>query len=153
MASGLTNLTYLHLEDNGISDISAVSGLTNLTGLDLGGNGISDISAVSGLTNLTYLYLGDNSISDISALSGLTQLKVLYLRGIRIWREGIRESKGRCTTYVYTYKYHNHCNNPTTVYRGRMYSSNYRNNSDNTSKNHRVLNLKHNQERRLHKIA
>ncbi|MCD7730551.1 MAG: leucine-rich repeat domain-containing protein, partial [Oscillospiraceae bacterium] len=72
--SRMTNLTYLILSGNNISDISALSNLTNLTNLHLGHNDISDISALSNLTNLTYLGLNYNNISDISALSNLTNL-------------------------------------------------------------------------------
>jgi internalin A len=66
--SGLTSLTKLYLNNNSISDISALSGLTSLTYLNLYGNSISDISALSGLTSLTNLYLYNNSISDIQPL-------------------------------------------------------------------------------------
>ncbi len=62
--SKMTNLTYLILGDNNISNISALSNLTNLTNLRLDDNDISDINALSNLTNLTRLYLGYNNISD-----------------------------------------------------------------------------------------
>ena len=86
VVAGLTNLRWLGLGDNSISDISVVAGLTNLIWLGLGDNLISDISAVSGLTRLTELYLGGNSITDISAVSGLTRLTVLHL-----WRNSITD--------------------------------------------------------------
>ncbi len=79
--SGLTGLTYLDLDGNSISDISALKGLTTLTRLYLWGNSISDISALKGLTTLTNLKLSENSISDISVLAGLPALKHLYLSG------------------------------------------------------------------------
>ncbi len=72
--SGLTQLTYLDFDENGISDISALSEFTQLRTLYLRQNRISDISALSGLTQLTYLELDYNNISDISVLSRLTQL-------------------------------------------------------------------------------
>ena len=77
--AGLTNLTWLSLNNSSVSDISAVAGLTNLTGLGLYNNSVSDISAVAGLTNLTELNLGNNHISDISAVAGLTNLTGLGL--------------------------------------------------------------------------
>ena len=86
VVAGLTNLRWLGLGDNSISDISVVAGLTNLRWLGLGDNLISDISVVSGLTKLTELYLGGNSITDISAVSGLTRLTVLHL-----WRNSITD--------------------------------------------------------------
>ena len=45
-----------------------ISGLTNLTWLELQGNSISDISALSRLTELTLIGLWDNNISDLSPL-------------------------------------------------------------------------------------
>ena len=75
----LTKLTYLDLSNNSISDISALADLTKLTELYLSGNSISDISALAGLTALTDLDLSGNSISNISALAGLTKLTTLYL--------------------------------------------------------------------------
>jgi internalin A len=65
----LTNLKSLELEENEVSDISALSDLTNLTQLYLDFNSGSDISALSGLTNLKSLELEENEVSDISALS------------------------------------------------------------------------------------
>ena len=88
--SGIGNCTYLTtlgLEENQISDISALSGLTSLNSLSLqnypwsGNNEISDISPLSGLTSLTWLHLDYNLISDISPLSGLTSLTTLGLEG------------------------------------------------------------------------
>jgi Leucine-rich repeat (LRR) protein len=82
--SGLTNLVWLHLENNQISDISALSNLTNLTYLYLYNNQISDILALSSLTNLTHVRLDNNQIIDISALSSLTNLIRLYLNDNQI---------------------------------------------------------------------
>ena len=79
--AGLTNLQYLYMNRNSISDISALENLTSLTNLALHSNSISDISALENLTSLTNLNLMHNSISDISALSGLTSLTHLGLSG------------------------------------------------------------------------
>ena len=76
----LVDLEELDLDQNSISDISALSGLTSLRILSLGGNLISDISALSGLTSLTHLSLHGHSIKDISALSGLTSLTTIGLQ-------------------------------------------------------------------------
>ncbi|MBC2262867.1 leucine-rich repeat domain-containing protein, partial [Listeria sp. FSL L7-0091] len=77
--SGLTSLTTLQLNNNAISDISALSGLTSLTTLQLNNNAISDIgSNIDGLSNLHMLSLNDNEISEFS-LSGLNNLNYLYL--------------------------------------------------------------------------
>ena len=66
--TNLTNLTYLHLSDNAITDVSALSGLIMLEYLNLHINLISDISTLSTLTNLTNLYLSRNNVSDLSPL-------------------------------------------------------------------------------------
>ena len=70
----LTNLAWLRLSDNSISDISAVAGLTNLMGLFINGNSVSDISAVTGLTNLVSLDLSYNMVFDLSPLVANTGL-------------------------------------------------------------------------------
>ena len=77
--SNLTSLTYLALNSNSISTISALEDLTSLEELWLSGNSISDISALEDLTSLEELYLNSNSISDISALEDLTSLTLLRL--------------------------------------------------------------------------
>ena len=98
----LTNLEWLWIAQNNITDISVLSGLTNLEGvgtwvqqhfrdlsalsdlnltgrLVLEANNISDLSALSSQTNLKELWLGSNNIRDMSALSGLTNLEWLDL--------------------------------------------------------------------------
>ena len=75
----LTNLTFVRLRFNSITDISAVSGLTSLTVLGLSNNTITDITVLSGLTSLTDLRLSFNSISDFGVLSELTSLTRLFL--------------------------------------------------------------------------
>ena len=58
-----------------------------MTSLSLNNNFISDISALVGLIQLTWLGLSDNSISDISALvanTGLGNGDTIYLRGNRL---------------------------------------------------------------------
>jgi len=74
-----TNLTWLDLWNNQISDISPLAILTSLTSLDLWYNQISDISPLAGLTGLTKLWLNLNRISDISPVANLTSLTALYL--------------------------------------------------------------------------
>ncbi|EHT9627766.1 leucine-rich repeat domain-containing protein [Listeria monocytogenes] len=82
--SNLTNLRTLWIDNNQISDISPLSNLTNLSYLDLANNQISDISSLANLTNLSSLYLANNQISDISLLSNLTNLSYLDLDNIQI---------------------------------------------------------------------
>ncbi|MEH2056767.1 MAG: leucine-rich repeat domain-containing protein [Nostoc sp.] len=75
----LTNLTYLNLNSNKISNIKPLSAMTNLTSLSLESNEISDIKLLSNLTNLTILSLDLNQISDIKPLSALTKLEILNI--------------------------------------------------------------------------
>jgi hypothetical protein len=75
----LTNLTYLDLDSNDITDLSPLAGLTNLEVLDLRHNRIRDITPLAGLINLEYLILWDNVITDISPLAGFTGLRWLNL--------------------------------------------------------------------------
>ena len=49
------SLTYLVHQDSSISNLTGLEYATNLKYLNLSYNQISDISALSGLTNLTYL--------------------------------------------------------------------------------------------------
>lgn len=75
-----SNLTYLDIGSNSITDISLLSGLINLKELWLTSNPISNLDALSGLTNLVFLQLGGLPISNIDALSGLTNLRELCLQ-------------------------------------------------------------------------
>ncbi|MDI3503826.1 MAG: hypothetical protein PWP64_762 [Candidatus Cloacimonadota bacterium] len=78
-AQYLSNLQYLHLYNNQISDLSPLSTLDNLQHLYLGVNQISDLSPLSTLSNLQVLYLYENQISDLSPLSTLSNLQELDL--------------------------------------------------------------------------
>ena len=82
----MTNLTYLELSGNSITDISPLRGLTNLTWLWFSSSNLSDISALRGLTSLTYMNLSNNNLTDtdISSLSGLINLTGLNLGSNRI---------------------------------------------------------------------
>ncbi len=77
----LTNITYLSLTNNNISDISALKNLVNLNELYLGLNDVTDISPLENLINLKILDLGTNEITDISILEELCNLEDLDLFG------------------------------------------------------------------------
>ena len=85
-----SNLTFLSLANNAISDITPLAGLPRLTTLVLDDNRISDVVPLARLPQLTMLSLRNNWISDMSPLVGLTQLKGsknrygLDLRGNRL---------------------------------------------------------------------
>jgi internalin A len=74
-----TNLAYLHIPDNSISDLTPLTNLTKIHTLRLWGNKISDVTPLANLTELTELILYENAITDISPLAGLTKLEYLHL--------------------------------------------------------------------------
>ena len=76
----LTSLTQLKITSNSFSDISSLKRMIQLTVLELQSNSISDISALKELEDLTHLDLTNNSVSDISALEKLTKMSSLKLR-------------------------------------------------------------------------
>ena len=81
----LTQLESLPLWENPISDLSPIAGLTQLKRLDLGGCQVSDITPLANLTELTYLTLHYNfRIINITPLTNLTQLTELRLSRNRI---------------------------------------------------------------------
>ncbi len=80
----MTNLVWLDISDNQISDISALKNLINLRNLDIDDNQVSDISALKDMTRLTVLDIDDNDISDMSPLKNLTNLTVLDLHNNQI---------------------------------------------------------------------
>ena len=75
----ITNLTWLHLRSNIITNIAPLASLTNLNNLFLGANFITDLTPLTGLTGLVQLELYGNSISNVTPLSGLTALTYLTL--------------------------------------------------------------------------
>ncbi|CAL6075445.1 Conserved_hypothetical protein [Hexamita inflata] len=71
----LPNLVDLELENNRITDISAISKLKNLKKLDLGSNIIEDISVLQSLTDLIHLNLQVNKLTSYTlALPSLVEL-------------------------------------------------------------------------------
>ena len=77
----LIKLQGLWLDDNAVSDILPVKGLTELVELGFNRNQVSDLSPVTRLTKLEELHFKHNNISDISAVTRLTNLKNLYFSG------------------------------------------------------------------------
>jgi hypothetical protein len=67
-------LTNLGLTLNQVSDLTSLSTLSTLEDLWIAGNAISDLSPLAALTTLQTLGLSDNSISDLAPLQGLIML-------------------------------------------------------------------------------
>ena len=74
----LIKLQVLWLDDNDVSDILPVKGLTDLLELGFNRNRVSDLSSVARLTKLEELHFKNNNISNISAAARLINLKSLY---------------------------------------------------------------------------
>ncbi|MGD6990954.1 cell wall-binding repeat-containing protein [Sutcliffiella horikoshii] len=66
-----TNLEFVLLDSNNISDLTPLTNLKQIQHLELSLNNIENIKPLSGL-NETFLSLGYNNISDISAFKGWT---------------------------------------------------------------------------------
>jgi len=80
--SSLIKLEYLNLNQNyTIEDISPIYNLTNLKTLIIYSNPITDISGLGNLTKLIYLDILGTPISDISSLANLVNLEILYFDG------------------------------------------------------------------------
>ncbi len=77
----MTKLRLLCVGKNDITDISALAGLTELEYLELYSNPIADQAPLAGLTKLTHLNVARTGITDITMLSGMKQLKMLYILG------------------------------------------------------------------------
>ena len=77
----MTKLRMLCVGNNKITDISALASLTELEYLEIYTNPIADQSPLAGLTKLTHLNAARTGITDITMLSGMKQLKLLYILG------------------------------------------------------------------------
>ena len=72
-----TNLEWLHLGENQISNLSPIAGLINLKVLRFSRNNVSDLSPIAGLINLRYLAFHTNNVSDLSPIARLINVEVL----------------------------------------------------------------------------
>ena len=77
--ANLDKLEVLHLDSNEVSDIRPLANLTQLQILRLASNAISDIRPLADLDKLLHLYLNSNEVSDLRPLANLDKLQVLSL--------------------------------------------------------------------------
>ena len=77
--AGLAKLETLWLWDNPLPDLSPLANLINLEDVDLSGCQISDISPLANFTQLLEISMADNGISDLTPFAGLVQLEFLWL--------------------------------------------------------------------------
>jgi Leucine-rich repeat (LRR) protein len=76
-----TDLVWLDLEHNFITDISPLAGLTKLQRLDLDYNwNLSDISPLAGMVDMVELDINDTSVTDLSPLVNMSKLEKLDLK-------------------------------------------------------------------------
>ena len=74
-----TQLTWLLIGDNPISDFRPLANLNQLEGLSVWSSNFSDITLLANKRKLINLWLGRNNIRNITPLANLTELKILYL--------------------------------------------------------------------------
>lgn len=77
--SGLARLKILRIYNNPVSDLTPVAALRALTELNAEHCSITDISALKDLLNLRFLMLSYNAITDIGPLQNLIKLEALLL--------------------------------------------------------------------------
>jgi internalin A len=71
----------LHLSNNCLTDLGAITVLVGLEFLAFPHNSVTDLSALSGLVVLKFLDLEVNSVTDINALESLTALEWVDVTG------------------------------------------------------------------------
>jgi hypothetical protein len=76
-----TNLRFLVLPANHVSDITPLAPLAQMLDMDLSQNEITDVGPLARMSKLENLKLRDNSLTDIDSLGKLTSLKYLLLDG------------------------------------------------------------------------
>jgi internalin A len=81
LVAGLTNLTYLGVAGDGVTDARLFTNLTRLEGLGLYDNSIHDISPLLPLTSLTSLSIGWNGVTNPALLAQMPQMRYLALNG------------------------------------------------------------------------
>ncbi len=79
--SEFSQLEYLNLDNNGITDIEFLRNMKGLIGLSLSDNIISDLSPLEEHLSLAELDVSNNAISNISVLQKLYLIKDLNLSG------------------------------------------------------------------------
>ena len=82
--AGLTKLTEAYLQDNAIGDLSALSSATMLEKLDVSGNTLTSLAPLSGVTTLTWLKADSNGIAELGDLNNLSNLTYLSLAGNKL---------------------------------------------------------------------
>ena len=82
--TNILRLEKLEVSSAGITDLQGLEAATNLEYLDIGGNPLSELAPLAGLPRLVRLFAWECRIGDITPLSNLTTLKYLDLNVNRI---------------------------------------------------------------------
>lgn len=99
----LLKLRMLSIGNNKVTDISALSSLAELEFLDLYANAIADLTPITGLTKLTNLNCARIGLTDVTTLSGMKQLKMLWMMNNKITKDDLAkltEALPECTINV-----------------------------------------------------
>ncbi|WP_404459812.1 leucine-rich repeat domain-containing protein [Sutcliffiella horikoshii] len=98
-----SNLAYLDVQFNEITDVTPLKDLTSLINLEIWGNSnLTDISALANLTNLTYLDMDQTGITDISPLKDMDNLETLYMSNTYVTDiSALLELDALVTVYMY----------------------------------------------------
>ena len=99
----LLKLRLLSIGNNKVTDISALSSLAELEFLEIYTNAIADLSPITGLTKLTHLNCARIGLTDVTTLSGMKQLKMLWMMNNKITKDDlakITEALPECTITV-----------------------------------------------------
>jgi Leucine-rich repeat (LRR) protein len=78
---GLSNLVYVDLSNNRLSNGATYSAMTQLDTLKIAGNKLQELTWVAGLQQLRELDVSDNGINDATSISNLPALRILGVGG------------------------------------------------------------------------
>jgi Leucine-rich repeat (LRR) protein len=76
-----TQVRCLHLYNNYLTDLDAITGLVGLEYLYFDNNQVTDLSGIEGLESLKHLFFENNRVTDLSALESLTALELVVVTG------------------------------------------------------------------------
>lgn len=74
---GLTNLAFLNLSQNQLTNLMLPSDLNHLESLNLGANQLTSLNLPAGLTNLVGLFFVGNQLTNVTLPPDMTQLVAL----------------------------------------------------------------------------
>jgi Leucine Rich Repeat (LRR) protein len=77
--ASLTGLTWLDLNNTGVTDLTPLAELTGITELYLNNTGVTDLRPLAKLTGITWLYLNNTKVTDLRPLAKLTEITRLGL--------------------------------------------------------------------------